>query len=335
MRSAGFELRIATFLYADSAVDPSTPSVWIGSPPELSNQYPITLRVLLQQESGGRPHSYILSPPDAERIEGWLRQAATMPSGGAVHTGSPIEHTRGRTALIGEHRESPDDEWPEYGVDLTEDEARLFFVDDERFYGYALNTEQALALAQGLRGALEGLEEQPPKFSSDLEIAKITGQRPSGEDCTIVVEIDRAVGRLDDPRLKLLFVGTWWIDPEGEELMDALEQAATAIDRKQSEDGALFLALSDDSPEPWMRVTTQGDKVELRLFDDIVEELHERGEVYLSADGARALSEAIHVALQAIEREAPYVFTDPEPNLRIRSKELWADQKNRAPAKSP
>jgi hypothetical protein len=156
-------------------------------------------------------------------------------------------------------------------------------------------------LAALLRQALEALASHPPRRILDHRTGWVSGTGSGGEPCQLTVAVQQAVSEVVSPRLMLEWQGTWWLtNDEGEALAAALEG------------GSLALHAGGDA-DPWLRVLREEDRVQVRLFDDLVEEGGHDGVLWLDGAGAAELAVAVRAALIYQATHPAYVFVAPEP----------------------
>lgn len=337
MRITGLEISTKTLLYAEpeAALGDALPRPATAT--ELERDLPVRLDFACPEAEWGEL-SFFVGAEDARRLAGWLEEAGRRATSGgsaeAIAEAAGPLLTKGRRALVGEHR-GPwgEDDRPEYTVDLVEDgRARVAFHYDDEGDAVLLPRGEALELAAALGIAVEALEATPPRVLPDLGVAQATGLTSARVLTTLDVVVRQGVQDATEPRLTFSFLGTWALDGDtSSRLAEALAAAAAAVEAGLEPRSLLELTEGStfSGARPWLAVRTSRalgpgrGVVELTLTDEIVEENGDDGVLLLPACEALRLARALGAAHRHIAEHRPYVFVPPEPLAREVAAATW------------
>jgi hypothetical protein len=184
----------------------------------------------------------------------------------------------------------------------------------------AWDSEPAGTLAAALRRAVGALQESPPRLVPERYLGLVEAEDSDGARAWLELSLETGVMDPSSPRIVLRhgedidhMDDTWW-------LLD--REAARVADLVQARHAGV-LTEAGPNQRPFLHVRPDGDGVELRFEDDVLEERADDGIFRLGAAAADKLGRLFEQAVALSEEQPPYVFVPPEPRDLLIAELHW------------
>jgi hypothetical protein len=184
----------------------------------------------------------------------------------------------------------------------------------------AWDSEPAGTLAAALRRALAALQESPPRLVPERYLGLLEAEDSDGIRAYLELSLETGVMEASAPRIVLRhgeridhMDDTWWL----------LDREAARVGELVATRQAGVLTEAGPNQRPFLHVRPDGDGVELRFEDDLLDERDEDGRYRLEAAAAEKLGRLLVQAVALSEEQPPYVFVPPEPRDVLIAELSW------------